>query len=121
MKFVLFLVVFMACCGEVRVAKIRTPLPLDADRSASVENQPTTTTDAQCMDLMNSSDRAQLVGRFFAGVGGVGALAAAPDDLPAAGRWGIAAGASGLVAIGMAASWYGDIKGAEFERYCEVK
>lgn len=77
--------------------------------------------DAQCLALLDRRDTASLLGKIVGGVGGLGALVAAPDDIPTAGRWGIAAGAAGLVAVGTAITWYADRKGDEFERYCEVR
>ena len=77
-------------------------------------------TDAQCVELMDKRDGAQLAGKILAGVGGVSALATAPDSVPDGARWGIGAGAATAAAVSVGVLWYGERKSDEFERYCEV-
>lgn len=77
-------------------------------------------TDAACVELLDQRDGAQLAGKILAGVGGVSALATAPDSVPEGARWGIGAGAATAAAVGVAVIWYGERKSDEFERYCEV-
>lgn len=62
-------------------------------------------TDADCLTLMDLRDNAQLTGKILAGVGGVSALATAPDSIPEAGRWGIGAGAA-TAAMRSARNWW---------------
>lgn len=77
-------------------------------------------TDAACLDLMDRRDGAQLAGKILAGVGGVSALATAPESVPEGARWGIGAGAATTAAVSVGVLWYGEMKSDEFERYCEV-
>ena len=77
-------------------------------------------TDAACLELMDKRDGAQLAGKILAGVGGVSALATAPDSVPEGARWGIGAGAATAAAVSVGVLWYGERKSDAFERYCEV-
>jgi hypothetical protein len=81
---------------------------------------PGSITDTACIDLMGQRDNGELAGKILAGVGGVGALAAAPESFPSGVRWGIGAAAATTAVVGVAVLWWGERKGAEFERYCEV-
>jgi len=89
-------------------------------RTRNANNRDLSINDALCLDLLERRDTAQLLGKVFVGVGGIGAFGAVPEQIPEAGRWGIAGGAAGLSALGIAAAWYGDKKGEEFEKYCET-
>jgi len=90
-------------------------------RTRNADNRDLSINDALCIDLLERRDTAQLLGKIFVGIGGLGAFGAVPEKIPDAGRWSIAGGAAGLSALGIAAAWYGDKKGEEFERFCEIK
>lgn len=100
-----------ACAGPLGIPRLRTVVPVAEGGLSS---------DAQCVSLLERKDTAGFWAKVAAGIGGAGALATAPDDIPAGGRWGIAAGAATLVTLGVALHWYADVKGDQFTQYCEV-
>lgn len=75
---------------------------------------------ADCVKLLEQRDEAALAGKILAGVGGVSALAAAPESFPEGARWGIAAGAAATASVGVAVIWYSEMKASEFELLCSV-
>jgi hypothetical protein len=75
---------------------------------------------ADCVKLLEQRDEAALAGKILAGVGGVSALAAAPESFPEGARWGIAVGAAATASVGVAVIWYSELKGDEFDLLCSV-
>lgn len=112
---VLVFMFFLGCAGTGTPSRLREPAtrggPIDVTR---------VTSDAQCMELLNSQDRALFWAKVLGGVGGAAAIGAVPDAWPDGAQWGIAAGAATSSLMGAALVWYGGVKGDRFKKYCEV-
>jgi len=104
------IILYLIGCATQQTAKAKSC------NQTSVESCPI----VDCTRLLEQRDNAQLAGKILAGVGGVSALATAPESIPDAGRWGIGAGAATAAAASIGVLWYGERKSDEFERYCEV-
>jgi len=114
---ILVLMFVVGCAGGTAgTPRLRTP----ATRGGPSE--PTSiNSDAQCMDLIASQDRALFWAKILGGVGGAAAIGAVPDGWPDGAQWGIAAGAATASLAGAALVWYSEVKGARFKQYCEVE
>lgn len=85
-----------ALLSACAVTSYRTAVPVGCDDSGL--NCPVAAP-VDCIALMERRDAAQLAGKILAGVGGVAALAAAPESIPEAGRWSIGASAATVTPV----------------------
>ena len=111
---VFLMVAAIGGCCHIRVGARKEPAISGSSGAEKIFS------DADCQRLLERRDRAELAGKILTGAGGIGALGAAPDRWPEGARWGIAAGAAGLSAAGLAVWWYAGRKNLEFIQYCEV-